>query len=135
MGVVADSPRDIAIGFLSSGRVDPSFGTAGRTFFPSGGPGGTWAVPGSDGSTFVITEQVPAGAPNGQPEALSVRGLSLTGHIEKVVGQSGATRTIDISWAATPSSEPMVAAMPGSRGSAIIVVAGNREARIYRVEP
>ena len=67
--------KGLALGFRANGDIDPSFGTAGRTGFTYDGSSGTWAVPLPDGSTVVVTDQVPAGA-YGAPRALEVRELS-----------------------------------------------------------
>ena len=123
----------LALGFLPDGHVDPTFGANGKTGLPPDGSAGSWAVPRPDGSTFVITEQVPAGARDGQPRALKVRELSAAGRLERSFGLSGTT-TIDLSWASTPNSYPAIAAMPAAGDSAVVVVAAGQRAKIYQVE-
>ena len=121
-----------ALGFLPDGHIDPSFGTDGKAELPSDGSASTWAVPRPDGSTFVTTEQVPAGPRYGPPRSLKVRELSAAGALERAFGLRRAT-TIDLSWASAPNSYFAVDAMPGAAGSAVVVVAAKQEVKIYQV--
>jgi hypothetical protein len=122
----------LALGFLPDGHVDPSFGSDGEAQIPSDGSASTWAVPRPDGSTFVVTEHVPADDPYGEPRALKVRELSAAGALERAFGLAGTT-TIDLSWASAPSSYPSVDALPGVGGAVVIVVAAKQETKIYEV--
>ena len=122
----------LAVGFRSDGHIDPSFGTAGRTAFPSDGSSATWAVPLPDGSTVVVTELVPRGTTYGEPRALKVRELSAVGRLNRTFGLSG-TRTISLSWASAPNSYPAVDAMAAPDGAAVIVVAAKQRVKSYRV--
>lgn len=119
----------LALGFLPSGHIDPSFGTAGKTELPPAAFGQTWAAPGQDGSAFVVTEQVPGLAPYGQPRALNILRLSAAGRLERTSGLSGTT-AINLSWASSPNSYPevVVLASPGMRP--VVVVAAKQQARI-----
>jgi len=124
--------KGLAVGFLPDGEIDPSFGTAGQTAFPYDGSSGTWAVPLPDGSTVVVTEQVPEGSAYGAPRALKVRELSAAGLFRSTFGVPG-TRTVDLSWASAANSYPAIDAMAAPDGSAVIVVAAKQRVKIYQV--
>ncbi len=125
--------KGLALGFRSNGDIDPSFGTAGRTGFTYNGSSGTWVVPLPDGSTVVVTDQVPAGA-YGAPRALEVRELSVAGRFKSAPCRSG-TCTVNMSWATATNSYPGVDAMAAPDGSVVIVVVAKQRAKIYRVSP
>jgi hypothetical protein len=125
--------KGLALGFRPNGDIDPSFGTAGRTGFTYDGSSGTWAVPLPNGSTVVVTEQVPAGA-YGAPRALKVRELSAAGRFKSTPCLSG-TCTVNLSWATATNSYPAVDAMAGPDGSVVIVAVAKQRAKIYRVSP
>ena len=123
--------KGLALGFLANGHIDPSFGTAGRTEFTYDGSSGTWAVPLPDGSTVVVTEQVPEGD-YGAPRTLKVREMSAAGRFSSTLCGSG-TCTISLSWAAALNSYPAVDAMASPDGPAVIVVAAKQRAKVYWV--
>ena len=125
--------KGLALGFRSNGDIDPSFGTAGRTGFTYDGSSGTWALPLPDGSTVVVTDQVPAGA-YGAPRALEVRELSPAGRLKPAPCRSG-TCTVNLSWATATNSYPAVDAMAAPDGSVVIIVVAKQRAKIYRVSP
>jgi hypothetical protein len=123
--------KGLALGFLRNGDIDTSFGTAGRTAFAYDGSEGTWAVPLLDGSTVVVTEQVPPGD-YGAPRSLKVRELSTAGRFNTALCSSG-TCTIDLTWASAANSYPAIDAMAAPGGPVVIVVAAKGRAEIYRV--
>jgi hypothetical protein len=125
--------KGLALGFRANGDIDPSFGTAGRTGFTYDGSSGTWAVPLPDGSTVVVTDQVPPGA-YGAPRALEVRELSPAGRFKPAPCRSG-TCTVNLSWATATNSYPAVDAMGAPDGSVVIIVVAKQQAKIYRVSP
>ncbi len=125
--------KGVALGFRSNGKIDSSFGTAGRTAFTYYGSSGTWAVPLPDGSTVVVTDEVPEGD-YGAPSTLKVRELSPAGHFKAPLCSSG-TCAISVSWASGAHSYPAIDARAASDGSAVIVVAAKGRAVVYRVSP
>jgi len=125
--------KGLALGLRENGSIDPSFGTAGRTGFTYSGSSGTWAVPLPDGSTVVVTDEVPEGD-YGAPRTLKVRELSAGGHLKSALCGSG-TCTINMSWASGPNSYPAINATAAPDGSAVIVVAAKERAEVYRVAP
>jgi hypothetical protein len=125
--------KGLALGFRGGGGIDPSFGTAGRTMFSFEGSAGAWAVPLPDGSTVVVTEQVPQGD-YGAPRSLEVRELSAAGRFNWALCISG-TCTLGLTWASAPNSYPAIDAMAAPGGPVVIVVAAKGRAEIYRVTP
>jgi hypothetical protein len=125
--------KGLALGFRSNGKIDPSFGTAGRTAFTYYGSSGTWAVPLPDGPTVVVTDEVPEGD-YGAPSTLKVRELSRAGRFKAAPCSSG-TCAISVSWASGAHSYPAIDAVAAPDGSAVIVVAAKGRADVYRVSP
>lgn len=87
----------LAVGLRSDGQLDPAFGSAGRTSFPSDNDelfGAAWTVPAPGGALLLITEQLPA---NGAaPGHLVVRELTPDGKLDMAFARGGAAE-VDIS--------------------------------------
>ncbi|HUC13487.1 MAG TPA: hypothetical protein VMS00_03455 [Acidimicrobiales bacterium] len=125
--------KGLALGFRGNGKIDPSFGTAGRTAFTYAGSSGAWAVPLPDGFTVVVTDEVPEGS-YGAPRSLDVRELSTAGRFRSTFCRLG-TCIVNLSWASASGSYPAIDAMAAPDGSAVIVAAAKQRAKLYQVGP
>jgi hypothetical protein len=123
--------RGLAVGLTADGQIDPSYGKAGRTYFPDDQALGVWAAPGRAGSTVVIMETA-ASSPSGLPQDLKIRELSSAGLVDPTFGRVG-TATVALP-AETAGAGIAIGAVPGPDDGVLIGLGSEERVQVVRLE-